>query len=953
MGDKDLNIFGGSYHIPDEDLDTFYALYYDKVFVQKKNEYLTERQRPSGGPLAIDFDFRYGADVSARQHTEEHIEDMVFDTLDLLKELLVFRPEEAFSVYVFEKPNINLSEIESKGYVKDGIHMIIGISSDVVMNQVIRKNMIERMPNIWSDLPLTNDWESVLDEGIAKGANAWTLYGSKKPANEAYRLTYQYHIHNYNESGDGEFSFDTDKKNQETIDTWKALSVRHNLGKLPKFEASASGKKQCNVFTGTTRIRTRTRTTKTRTRTKKQDADADGDADGDADEDGYGDADGDADADGYGDEGVGAARRRDEEIIIPLRDIVNSEVLERAVQQMVSRFDMIREYDIQETHLFTQALPANYYEPGSHLLNRMVAFALKHTDDRLFLSWVQLRSRASDFDYEDIPNLWEEWRTMPLGNSVGNCVTRRSILYWCKKDNPEEYDRIRKQTINYFIVESIKSGAEYDIAMVLANIYKDTYVCVSYANKGLWYRFDRHHWVEDKGLSLRNAISVKLDPLYDTKLQEVSAGLFQAGGDDKKVEQIKEKIKRICETKLKLKKTADKNNILREAAEILFDADFVRKMDTNKYLLCFNNGVVDFTPPPEEKDGGGGGGEQHTIVFREGYPEDYITKCTKIDYRQNYKAEEEKELIDIMAQLFPIPDLNRYMWDHLASCLIGSNMNQLLNIYHGSGGNGKSILADLMSWALGDYKGMIPITLVTDQRGKIGGTSSEVLQLKGVRYAVMQEPSKGMKLNEGVMKELTGGDPIQARGLYHESETFVLQANIVVCTNNLFDIESNDDGTWRRIRKVTFPSKFVDEGENYNEETPYVFPKDKTLKDKLPRLAVIFASMLVKRAFATGGVVLDCETVLKASNAYRNGQDHLSAFLQERIMKTGVKTDRVGKRMLYEEFKVWFTQEQGSNRKIPKGEELNEVMTRRFGSASRQGWIGVKIVHPEEEEEVQ
>ena len=154
------------------------------------------------------------------------------------------------------------------------------------------------------------------------------------------------------------------------------------------------------------------------------------------------------------------------------------------------------------------------------------------------------------------------------------------------------------------------------------------------------------------------------------------------------------------------------------------------------------------------------------------------------------------------------------MHDHLASCLIGANKNQTFNVYHGSGSNGKSIIADLMSVTLGEYKGTVPITLVTDARGKIGGTSDEVLKLKGVRYAVMQEPSKGVKLNEGIMKELTGGDPIQARGLYSESEIFEPQFSLVVCTNNLFDIESNDDGTWRRIRKCDFLAKFIDEGEN-------------------------------------------------------------------------------------------------------------------------------------------
>jgi putative DNA primase/helicase len=215
----------------------------------------------------------------------------------------------------------------------------------------------------------------------------------------------------------------------------------------------------------------------------------------------------------------------------------------------------------------------------------------------------------------------------------------------------------------------------------------------------------------------------------------------------------------------------------------------------------------------------------------------------------------------------------------------------------------------------------------------------------------MQEPSKGVKLNEGIMKELTGGDPIQARGLYSESEIFEPQFSLVVCTNNLFDIESNDDGTWRRIRKCDFLSKFVDDGETYNDETPYIYVKDKSLKDKLPIFAPVFASMLVKRAFETNGIVKDCETVLNASNKYRKGQDHIAAFVSDKVIKTGNNKDKIKKTELTYEFKKWFEESQGS-RKIPKGEELYEYMNKKFGHAKSNGfWQCVKIIYPEEEED--
>jgi putative DNA primase/helicase len=326
---------------------------------------------------------------------------------------------------------------------------------------------------------------------------------------------------------------------------------------------------------------------------------------------------------------------------------------------------------------------------------------------------------------------------------------------------------------------------------------------------------------------------------------------------------------------------------------------------------------------------------------------------TKIDYKpldltnDDMKMKSE-QLIDFMKKLFPIDDLNVYMWEHLASCLIGVNKNHSFNVYHGSGSNGKSILADLMGQTLGEYKGLVPLALLTDKRGKIGGTSDEILKLRGIRYAVIQEPSKADKLNEGIMKELTGGDPIQARGLYCESVIFEIQCNLVVCTNNLFDIESNDDGTWRRVKKVDFLAKFINPGEEHTDDTPYVFDKDPDLKDRFPLLAPVFASMLVQKAFETNGIVKDCQTVINASKKYRNNQNVLSCYVECRIEKIDDKNFKIGKVGLINDFKLWFQQEYGM-KKFPKSQELYDFMDKKYGVSLKSGWYGVKFIQQEED----
>ena len=375
---------------------------------------------------------------------------------------------------------------------------------------------------------------------------------------------------------------------------------------------------------------------------------------------------------------------------------------------------------------------------------------------------------------------------------------------------------------------------------------------------------------------------------------------------------------------------------MREAMEIFFDKNFIRNMDANPYLMCFTNGVVDFK----------------SKTFRQGYPQDYITKTTGIQYvpfNLNESKETVDEIITFMEQLFPQKDLCRYMWDHLASCLIGIKKEHAFNIYRGSGSNGKSILTELMSQALGEYKGTVPITLVTEKRNAIGGTSSEVIQLKGIRYAVMQEPSKDAIINEGIMKELTGGDPIQARALFCASEIFIPQFSLVVCTNALFEIKSNDDGTWRRMKLVDFLSKFVSDGEQHTDDTKHIFVKDKSLKEKLPKWAVVFISMLVKRAFETDGEVIDCDEVKAASNKYRQSQDCIAGFISDKIGY--VQDGHVGKRELNLVFKEWFQMNYG-NRKPPKLMEIEEAMDKKFekriNKNGSKDWINIKLKSDDE-----
>ena len=907
IGDKSLEIFPGSYFIDEEEKHIFNELYYKKVFQDKRPEYLTEKQS-NNGPILVDFDLKFSIDVDARLYTNDHLMDILNLYLDTLKTMIQFT-DTPFPVFIMEKKDVN--RCLEKGLTKDGIHMIIGIQMDHALQMMLRKRVIQELPNLWEEdgdtmpLPITNSWENVVDDTICRGTTNWQVFGSRKPAHDAYGLT-NYFIIKY-DNNDSEFSID--KKNIKIDKELLALVSAQNTDH-PLFPMKKELELEYNQY------KSKPIKQKRKSVIKFNIIDDD---------------------------------------IPKMEDIKNHEKLEIAMNAILKNFNET-EYGLCEIHEYTQILPESYYEDGSHLKNRQVAFALKNTDDRLFLSWVMLRAKNPTFDFSEIPDLFHQWNTY-FNKKDGPGLTKNSILYWARHDAPlDKFLEVKRSSLNHYIEETLStsSATDYDIANVLYHMNKDSYCCVDISSR-IWYVFENHRWIEDKSMSIRNKISEDVFRIYfemTTKIQNE----LQETEDADRHDYLAKQINKVSNTCQKLKKTGDKNNIFREAMEIFYNGKFTKKVDTNKYLMCFNNGVIDIKAK----------------IFRDGMPEDYITKSTGVDYfkdigvyieaaqeimkapeetERSYPENMERDIIDIiieiyeyMNQLYPIPNLNEYMWCHLASCLVGENINQTCSFYIGSGSNGKSSIVELMSYAFGEYKGVLPISIVTEKRAGIGGTTSELIALKGVRYAVMQESSKGMKINEGVLKELTGGDAIVGRQLFKESETFTPQFSLVVCTNNLPDVDASDDGTWRRVKSIPHHAKFVDnlEDERY-ASCPYLFKKDKNVKDRLKIWAPIFISMLVQKVFETGGIVEDCEEVMKHSEQYRESQDYISSFIREMIVREHGK--KIGKQELQEQFKAWFQENHGGTR-IPKGVELKMIVTNKFGEPKATGWANIRINYP-------
>lgn len=220
--DKELNIHGGNYHIEDNELDEFYQLYFDYIKSGGK-EYLTEKQK--GLCIAIDLDFRYDYKVVERQHTKSQVSDIVCVYLDEIGKYFIFNNDTEFNCYVFEKPHVN--RLADGSLTKDGIHIIFDIKMAHNYQEDLRKTMIKVLPD-YIHLPLINTWESVIDEGIAKGNTNWNIYGSGKPHNEVYEIKYHFKI-GFDES-DKQFTMLESELN-EIKNNPKLLSVQYPYNK--------------------------------------------------------------------------------------------------------------------------------------------------------------------------------------------------------------------------------------------------------------------------------------------------------------------------------------------------------------------------------------------------------------------------------------------------------------------------------------------------------------------------------------------------------------------------------------------------------------------------------------------------------------------------------------------------------------------------------------------------
>lgn len=212
-------------------------------------------------------------------------------------------------------------------------------------------------------------------------------------------------------------------------------------------------------------------------------------------------------------------------------------------------------------------------------------------------------------------------------------------------------------------------------------------------------------------------------------------------------------------------------------------------------------------------------------------------------------------------------ELIRYIQKALGYSLSGDTSEQCAFFLYGTGRNGKSTFLEVVRKIMGDYATNIqPESIMV--KASTNTANSDIARLKGARFVTSVEPNEGMRLNEGLLKQLTGDDMITARKLYGDEFEFRPEFKLWMATNHKPTIRGTDLGIWRRIHiipfTVTIPEEVVD------KNLPY------KLMQELPDILawIVEGYKLWKmEGLRKPKIIAD------AVEEYRNEMDVISAFL--------------------------------------------------------------------------
>lgn len=415
---------------------------------------------------------------------------------------------------------------------------------------------------------------------------------------------------------------------------------------------------------------------------------------------------------------------------------------------------------------------------------------------------------------------------------------------------------------------------------------------------GRWFAWDGRRWEEDiLGAGVRAAKAVS-DELMHEAARLADQTIFKWGKASQKNAGIT--------SMLTLASTEPGIGVL------------IGALDPDPFLMAAANGTIDL------RDGSLGPHDRADLITRitpVAYDPD--ATCPTWDRFLDEVFDGDEELIAFVARM-------------TGYSLTGDVSEQVMVFAHGSGRNGKTTLLNTLRHVCGDYGIQLDPTILVNEAHDQHPTG--LTDLRGARFVATVETEQGRRLNESLVKQLTGGDPIRARRMRQDFFEFNPTHKLWFAGNHLPRISGTDVGIWRRLALVPFHVEF---GPG---------KADKTLPAQLAEESAGILAWAVRGCLEWRRVGLGIPaSVTDATTAYRQSQDHLGRFLDDHCVVAETAYVTSGDlRAVYERWcgeqgeRPWTAQALGREL-TSRGFEQTMVGS---GGDRKRAWSGVGLIAP-------
>jgi putative DNA primase/helicase len=277
----------------------------------------------------------------------------------------------------------------------------------------------------------------------------------------------------------------------------------------------------------------------------------------------------------------------------------------------------------------------------------------------------------------------------------------------------------------------------------------------------------------------------------------------------------------------------------------------VAELDADPWKLGTPNAVIDL----------------RTGEAFEHHPGDRVTVFTRAPFDPEATAPRWLRFIE---EVFPDAEVRRWVWKAAGYSITGDMGEEVFFVPHNTGRNGKSKFVNAIAWTLGDYADTAGQALVAcDDRG--GDAKREKAAIVGVRFLRAPEAEGRQKLNARLVKDITGGDPLNAEAKFEHPFTFHPTCKLWWPVNERPTIHEIGPAIWERIRLIPF--------ERYFE--PH--ERDPELETKLRAEASGILNWLVQGCllWLKEGLRDVPAKVRAAVEEYRRDEDSLADFIEE------------------------------------------------------------------------